>query len=182
MANSPDESDENARKHRYDAAYPVLAHRIANWHQLLWQVPLFAFTAQAFTFTIALDPNSSRVGRLIACTISVLISVVSLVTLVRQRKADKLDSRHLNAIEKSRGWPKEERLHGKGWAKRRTRRRFDWKWLDKLVGRWKLTTTWAVAFLILLVLALGVAAFEIFYPEALDATMGPLPIQPQVED
>jgi len=144
--------------------YEVLAQRINNWHQLLWQVPLFAFTAQAFTFTIALAPESTRLARLIACALSLLISLVSLVTLVRQRKADLLDSKRLNAIEKRMGLGKGERLHGRRWAKRRANMPFDWRWLDAMVGHWNLTATWAVAFLILMLMALGVAVVELTDP------------------
>ncbi len=155
------------RSRREHETYQILAHRVANWHLLLWQVPLFAFTAQAFTFTIALDPDASRVGRLVACGISILISVVSLVTLVRQRKADLLDSGQLNEIEKARGIPKRERLHGKHWARRRTAKPFDWACLDAMVGKWNLTKLWALAFLLLLLIAIGVATLEFLYPATL---------------
>ena len=151
--------------------HQVLAQRINNWHQLLWQVPLFAFTAQAFTFTIALYPDSTRLARLIACALSIVISVVSLVTLVRQRKADRLDSRHLNEIEKRMGLSKSERMHGKQWAKRRSDMPFDWRWLDAMVGRWTLTATWAVAFVFLVILALVVVAVEIFEPSLLSGEL-----------
>lgn len=160
--------DAMRKKERYAVQYPVLAHRVANWHQLLWQVPLFAFTAQAFTFTIALDPEASRAARLIACAISAIISVVSLVTLVRQRKADLLDSGQLAMIEQHRDWPEDERLHGPIWADRRTSQEFDWKWLDRMLGKWNLTLTWAVAFFFLLAAAGLVAGLEVFWPEFLD--------------
>jgi hypothetical protein len=147
--------------------YRTLAARSNTWYQLLWEVPLFAFTAQAFTFTIALDPDATRVGRLIACTLSVLISLVSLVTLVRQRKADRLDSKELARLERQWGWSKDERLHGRAWADRRAHMTYDWRWLDLLVGRWKLTGLWAVAFLVLLALAGLVVTLEFAAPGAL---------------
>jgi hypothetical protein len=152
--------------------HEVLAQRINNWHQLLWQVPLFAFTAQAFTFTIALAPDSTRLARLMACALSLVISLVSLVTLVRQRKADRLDSKRLNAIEKRMGLRKEERMHGKQWAKRRADMPFDWRWLDAMVGRWTLTATWAVAFFVLMLLALGIVVMEFGDPGLLSGKPG----------
>lgn len=147
--------------------HAVLSQRIINWHQLLWQVPLFAFTAQAFTFTIALYPDSTRFARVAACTLSILISLVSLVSLVRQRKADLVDSQQLSDIERRWGWNKQERLHGKAWADRRQKKQFDWKWLDVLVGNWKLTNVWAIAFLALLGLAVSIIAVEFIWPEYL---------------
>lgn len=141
-----------------------------NWHQLLWQVPLFAFTAQAFTFTIALDPDSTRFTRFAACFLSVLISLVSLVSLVRQRKADRLDSKKAADIERGWGWKKKSRLHGKAWAVRRENEPFDWKVLDALFGRWRLTDTWAWAFIALIALALVILIVELASPELLSGS------------
>ena len=43
-----------------DATYGALATRRLQWDNLLWQVPILGLTAQAFLFTIALDPGSTR--------------------------------------------------------------------------------------------------------------------------
>ena len=168
----------NKRRTDEERMHDILSQRIMNWHQLLWQVPLFAFTAQAFTFTIALDRDSTTFARLAACALSVLISLVSLVSLVRQRKADRLDSKQVAAIEKRWGWKKDSRLHGKAWAVRRRLEPFDGKFLDALVGSWTLTAVWAVAFFALLALAVVIAVVATGWPELLAGSPGSLPLEP----
>jgi hypothetical protein len=46
-------------------AYAAVAGRRTAFDNMLWQVPIMAFTAQAFLFTIALGSDSSRGARVI---------------------------------------------------------------------------------------------------------------------
>lgn len=149
-------------------AYNTLTARMVNWYQLIWQVPLFVFTSQAFTFTIALDPQTTRLGRVVACSLSVVISAVALISLVRQRKADLLDAHALAELEAQMGWEANKRLHGPDWASRRAAEPFDWKRLDKILGRWPLTKVFVVSFLFLILLAIAVLLVEFLAPPLLN--------------
>lgn len=100
------------------AMYTAVAARRQQWDNMLWQVPTLSLTAQAFLFTIALGHESSRTARVIACILSIVMTVLSMHLMSRHRQAEHTDAHWLEAYEKTnfgRSW------HGRAWAEARNR-------------------------------------------------------------
>lgn len=102
-------------------AYAVVAARRTQFDQLVWQVPVLSLTAQAFLFSIALASDTSRLARIIASVLSLLMNVLSLHLMARHRQVEVADSHWLEAYEVQCGpqttlqWP----MHGPSWAQYR---------------------------------------------------------------
>lgn len=110
--------------------YAAVAARRTQWDNLLWQVPTLSLTGQAFLFTIALGPDSSRASRMIACTLSMVMTVLAMHLLSRHRQAEWTDAHWLEAYENNHfGWSH----HGKAWAARRNQERGS-GWLARFKG------------------------------------------------
>lgn len=86
-------------KAREEAVYQVVAARKLNQDSLLWQVPSLSLTAQAFLFSISLG-NSSKVSRIIASALSVLMCGLTLHLMGRHRILEVRDSKWLEEYEK----------------------------------------------------------------------------------
>lgn len=84
--------------------YAVVAARRLHWDQLVWQVPVLSLTAQAFLFTIALGADSSRVARVVASLLSLVITLLSIELMSRHRRAEIMDARWLEDRERA-AWP-----------------------------------------------------------------------------
>lgn len=83
---------------------------------MLWQVPTLSLTAQAFLFTIALAPDSSRTARVVASGLSIIMTVLSMHLMARHRQAEHTDAHWIADYEREhfgRSW------HGKDWAVKR---------------------------------------------------------------
>lgn len=96
--------------------YQAVAARRMQWDALLWQVPALSLTAQAFLFTIALGPDSSRYARIIASALAIVMSVLSLYLMARHRQAEITDA-HWLADYEQRCFG--HQVHGPTWAQRR---------------------------------------------------------------
>jgi hypothetical protein len=100
------------------ALYEAVASRRAQWDNLLWQVPVLSFTAQAFLFTIALGADTRLAARILACLLSLVITVLSIHLMCRHRQADVTDAEWLEEYEQARFG---ETVHGHPWRDRRNK-------------------------------------------------------------
>lgn len=64
----------------------VHADQASTYVTLVWQVPAVSLTAQAFLFTVLLDPKSPRLARLITAGLSTAISLMSSILMHNHRK------------------------------------------------------------------------------------------------
>ncbi|MFE4197261.1 hypothetical protein ACFRJ9_15460 [Paenarthrobacter sp. NPDC056912] len=101
----------------HQVVYQAVVARRLQWDSLLWQVPTLSLTAQAFLFTIALGPDSSRMARTLAAVLSIVISCLSVTLMARHRQAELSDAAWLERFEG--GLPEEMRVHGKNFINRR---------------------------------------------------------------
>lgn len=108
-----------ARKVREEmpaTVYSAVASRRVAFDQMFWQVPALSFTAQAFLLSTALAGDTSSVARVISSSVSIVISMLSVHLMVRNRQADSTDGAELARMEAAAGIPAQ---HGRGWAERR---------------------------------------------------------------
>ena len=76
MTDQPnDQSDDRADMEVRLSIHQTLASRRASYDTMMWQAPMLSLTAQAFLFTIALGPGSSRVARVLASLLSFISAV-----------------------------------------------------------------------------------------------------------
>jgi hypothetical protein len=99
--------------------YTIVAARRTQFDQLVWQVPILSLTAQAFLFSIALSADATRRARVIACLLSLLMTVLCLHLMVKHRQAEVADSQwlekyeaHFKPTDPSLPWP----MHGAAWS------------------------------------------------------------------
>ena len=83
--------------------YAAVAARRTSFDNMLWQVPVLSFTAQAFLFSIALSPDSTRSARMITSLLALLMSVLSIHLLTRHRQAEVADGEWLGQLEQQFG-------------------------------------------------------------------------------
>lgn len=98
--------------------YSAVAARRLQWDNMLWQVPTLSLTGQAFLFTIALGADSSRVARVVASTLSIVMTILSMHLMSRHRQAEHTDAHWIEDYEATRfgrSW------HGRTWAHYRNR-------------------------------------------------------------
>lgn len=114
--------------------YHVVAARRDAFNSLLWQTPVLSLTAQAFLFTIALDPNPKVFARIIAAALALIIAAASVQLLRKHRFYEVRDAEWLTQFEHSHAWkgmlPISERHAPTGWPER---------WPSSLVWQWTLT-------------------------------------------
>jgi hypothetical protein len=84
-----------------ESDYRIVAARIQQRDELLWQVPGLSLTAQAFLFIISLG-NSSNLSRLIASSLSTIISILSMHLMIRHRTLIHRDVTLIEEYEKQR--------------------------------------------------------------------------------
>jgi len=85
-----------------DEQYNVLAARRVATDSLLWQSPALSLTAQAFLFTITLDSGTVVGARLIAAFLALVVSLVSMQLMTKNRYFEKRDSKMLEEYEKAK--------------------------------------------------------------------------------
>ncbi|PVF98776.1 hypothetical protein CPB86DRAFT_339188 [Serendipita vermifera] len=76
----------------------IAARRLVNIN-LIWQTPVVGITGQAFLFSIALAADSSRMSRIIASCLCIIITIMTVQLIVRHRLADEADRQWLSAFE-----------------------------------------------------------------------------------
>lgn len=83
--------------------YEQLKETRLHHDQLVWQVPALSLTAQAFLFTISLAPDTSRLARILAATLSVVAAVLSIQLMARHRLSELTMARRLEDFERANG-------------------------------------------------------------------------------
>jgi hypothetical protein len=91
------------------AVYGAMVSRRNQWDNLLWQVPVLSFTAQAFLFTVALGAGQAWWARIIASLLSINIALLSIVLMGRHRQAELNDAHWLQRFER-------DVMHLGGWG------------------------------------------------------------------
>ncbi len=81
------------------AQYDLVANRRNTTNNLLWQSPVLSLTAQAFLFTVALNPDVGPMPRLIAATLALVVALASVQLLIKHRSFERLDAKWLSAFE-----------------------------------------------------------------------------------
>lgn len=83
--------------------YAAISTRRTAFDTLLWQTPALGLAAQAFLFTIALSPDSSRLARFISAALSLVSSLVAMQTMSKHRYNERTDAMILEKIERVLG-------------------------------------------------------------------------------
>jgi hypothetical protein len=78
---------------------------------------VLSLTAQAFLLTIALGAGVSEFSRIIACLLSIAVSLMTVQLLTRHRQAEITDAHLLRDMES--GLPTMYQVHGPIWQARR---------------------------------------------------------------
>lgn len=86
------------------AVWQTLEGRRANLDSMMWQTPALGMTAQAFLFTISLSPDTTRLSRIIACLLSVLLSGLVMHLMAKHRLHEIMDAMLLERIEDELGF------------------------------------------------------------------------------
>jgi hypothetical protein len=79
--------------------YNVVAAQMQQHDLLMWQVPVLSLTAQAFLFTIILGGESSRTARILASTLAVISSILSMQLMAKHHWYRQLEWKWLGAFE-----------------------------------------------------------------------------------
>jgi hypothetical protein len=144
--------------------YAAVAARRAQFDNLLWQVPVLSFTAQAFLFTIALGPDTKPVARVIACLLSLIVTFLTIHLLTRHRQAEITDAHWLEAYEERHNL--QPGGHGRYWQELREGTSAD-AGLFTPLSRLRGYKTWAFGLSLFGVTALVVLVISIAWPQLL---------------
>jgi hypothetical protein len=101
----------------HQAVYQAVVARRMQLDSLLWQVPVLSLTAQAFLFTIALGTDTSKLSRILAAFLSMVVALLCVSLMARHRQAEFSDAQWLEDYESD--YPEQFRVHGKPFVKRR---------------------------------------------------------------
>jgi hypothetical protein len=83
--------------------YEAVANRRTAYDNMMWQAPVLSLTAQAFLFTIALSPGSSRLGRILSSLLALVSAIGSMHLMAKQRFNEHLDNCFLEREERRLG-------------------------------------------------------------------------------
>jgi hypothetical protein len=164
-----------------DPRYPVIAARRLQWDNLVWQVPILSFTAEAFLFTIALGAGTSRAARIISSLLALVITLLSMTLMVRHRQSEVMDAEWLEDQEKGEDGDGEA-LHGRSFQKRRDARMTDLRpgqsplgssggrlgWIVRLVPLWPALPLWIAGLAMFGLAALTALVLAIGWPSVLE--------------
>jgi hypothetical protein len=114
--NSSDDKSFDALIAQYEGAD---ARRSQNF-TFFWQAVALSVAAQAFLFVIALDHATSRIGRIIAATLSFVVSIASLVLMRSQKNYQRVEGLWMDTIEEAYDLP--ERMWHEATAEERYNR------------------------------------------------------------
>jgi len=81
------------------AIYESISARQINQDAMLWQTPALGLTAQAFLFTIALSGGNSQAARLMAASLALLVSLLTMQLMARHRQLAGIDANVLEEFE-----------------------------------------------------------------------------------
>lgn len=154
-----------------EAIYAAVAARRAGFDNMLWQVPIISFTAQAFLLTIALGPNTQPTARYISAGLAILVTLLSMILMARHRQADIADSAWLENLEQERGRDRKLQMHAHGqpWRRRRNATdltRFTYTPLNWM-KTWGAFFIWEMGLLIFGLAAASIIVLTLVAPELL---------------
>lgn len=149
-------------------AYQTVEARRLQWDNLLWQVPVLSFTAQAFLFSIALAPDARSAARIIVALLSIVITILSITLMARHRQAEVTDAHWLEEYEED--WPDKDKQHGDAWRLRRNAEKPHGGVLDSIVPLFPGYITWQIGLSFFGLAAIAVIAIAIFAPGLLSAS------------
>lgn len=150
-----------------ESIYAAVASRRAGFDQMAWQVPIISLTAQAFLFTLALGPDTSRTARLISAVLALLVTVLSMILMARHRQADVADGRWLAELEREGRLGDSQIAHSQPWRDRRNATSI---WAGsplELLKRAPAFKIWQAGLFMFALAALVVIAITLFVPTLL---------------
>lgn len=93
------------------AVWQMVAARRQSYDAMMWQTPALGMTAQAFLLSLALGSGTSDLARIIAATLSVLISFMVVQLLAKHRRNELLDTLALEDLELRLNFPQTTGFH-----------------------------------------------------------------------
>lgn len=150
-----------------ELTYQALVARRLQWDNLLWQVPILSFTAQAFLFSVALGADTSRVGRLASSTLAVVIAFLSVTLMKSHRRAELTDAHWLRDLEREE-LDAPLHIHGEVFRERRSLTSSDAGLLDKWIPNVRGYRTWVLGLTSFGLMALFIIVVTIVDPAALE--------------
>lgn len=124
-----------------EMVYNAVAARRLQWDNLLWQVPTLSLTAQAFLFTIALGTDSQRFARTVACTLSLIVTFLSITLMARYRQGEISDAHWLERFETDNNLPV---AHGRQFKRQRDTEPLQAGWIGRSIPLLPGFKTWTV--------------------------------------
>ncbi len=85
------------------ASYEMLTLQGLEEHAHMWQTPALGLTAQAFLFTVSLDPAVAPASRALAAGLGAVVALLSLQLMIKHQFHLKLDRAQLNDLEERLG-------------------------------------------------------------------------------
>ena len=82
-----------------DAQYEILNARRDSFNNLVWETPVLSLTAQAFLFTIALNPDVSVTARYLSAILALITAIASIQVLAKHRFMEREHARMLESYE-----------------------------------------------------------------------------------
>jgi hypothetical protein len=149
----------------------VAARRLVNVN-LIWQTPALSITGQAFLFSTALSPYSSRASRIIASSLCIVVTIMTLQLTVKHRQSDASDGIWLESFERKYFSDSAEGLrpysdgfaHGHNEKRRRHATSPQMGWLDVLT-RVRSSVVWAWGMVLISLVALAILFLAVFAPQ-----------------
>jgi hypothetical protein len=157
-----DVSDPSESEELDEVAYGALAARRLQWDSLLWQVPVLGLTAQAFLFTIALDPDSTRFSRVVASLLSLTATLMSMQLMASDRRAEVTDAHWLGELEQRHS---RTQVHGVAFRDRRNQMSPDVRFPVGWLLRFRSINVWMVGLALFGVAAIAVLIVTFAAPE-----------------
>lgn len=93
------------------AVWQMVAARRQSYDAMMWQTPALGMTAQAFLLSLALGSDTSDLARIVAATLSVLISFMVVQLLAKHRLNEFLDTLTLEDLESRLNFPQTTGFH-----------------------------------------------------------------------
>lgn len=93
------------RYQRQTVLYEALTARVGHRDALLWQSPALAFAAQAFLLTIALGHDSMPVARMIAASLGMVVTYLSIQLMLKHRMYMTNDQIMMVSLEREMNLP-----------------------------------------------------------------------------
>lgn len=145
------------------ALYEAAVARRLQWDNLLWQVPVLSFTAQAFLFTVALSAGNDSWARIIASLLSLVIALLSILLMARHRQGEITDAHWLEDFEHQVMEAGDWGLHGDPFKRVRAKETLNvHPLLERAIPLWPMFGVWVGGLALFGVAAIVVIARTIY--------------------